>query len=166
MKRAITKIRRYFRTNYEVLAAAVIFTIIMIAGFQFQKTIILMLEFIVIMEVVKMISDFIKKEKLRLRFVIDIFIIFLIRDVIIYASHTNKDYFTILFLLFVIFIFFIFRILSIKYSPGVIKISKDTVVEYEDDRKNKQVSEFKQKDDGTCEICDGGNENKKTDSNS
>ncbi len=139
MKRALTNIRKYFRTNYEVLAAAVIFIIVMVAGYQFHKTIILMLEFIVIMEVVKMISDFIKKEKLRLRFVIDIFIIFLIRDVIIYASHANKDYFTILFLLFVIFVFFIFRILSIKYSPGVIKISKDTVIEYEDDRKNKKI---------------------------
>ncbi|WP_072679643.1 phosphate-starvation-inducible PsiE family protein [Arcobacter sp. LA11] len=141
MKRALTKIRTYFRTNYEVLAAAIIFIIVMAAGYEFHKTIILMLEFIVIMEVVKMISDFIKKEKLRLRFVIDIFIIFLIRDVIIYASHSNKDYFTILFLLFVIFVFFIFRILSIKYSPGVIKISKDTVIEYEDDRKSKKIKE-------------------------
>lgn len=139
MKRALTNIRKYFRSNYEVLAAVIIFSAVMIAGFEFSKTIILMLEFIVVMEVVKMISDFIKKEKLRLRFVIDIFIIFLIRDVIIYASHKEKDYFAILFLLFVIFVFFIFRILSIKYSPGVIKISKDTVVEYEDDRKNKKI---------------------------
>ncbi len=143
MKRALTNIRKYFRSNYEVLAAVVIFTIVMVAGFEFSKTIVLLLEFIVVMEVVKMISDFIKKEKLRLRFVIDIFIIFLIRDVIIYASHTNKDYFTILFLLFVIFVFFIFRILSIKYSPGVIKISKDTVIEYEDDRKSEKISDKK-----------------------
>jgi len=100
-----------------------------------------MLEFIVIMEVVKMVSDFIKKEKLRLRFVVDIFIIFLIRDVIILASDRNKDYFDIAFLLCVIFVFFIFRILSIKYSPGVIKISKDTVIEYEDDRKPKKITE-------------------------
>ncbi len=42
-----------------------------------------------------------------------------------------------------IFVFFIFRILAIKYSPGVIKISKDTVIEYEDDRKPKKVSEDK-----------------------
>lgn len=166
MKRALTNIRKYFRSNYEVLAAVVIFIIIMVAGFEFSKTIVLLLEFIVIMEVVKMISDFIKKEKLRLRFVIDIFIIFLIRDVIIYASHTNKDYFTILFLLFVIFVFFIFRILSIKYSPGVIKISKDTVIEYEDDRKSKEISEFKQKEDGTCEVCESVNENKKINSDS
>ncbi|PLY05872.1 MAG: hypothetical protein C0625_11080 [Arcobacter sp.] len=141
MKRALGNIKKYFSSNYEVLAATIIFVIVLAAGFEFQKTIVLMLEFIVIMEVVKMISDFIKKEKLRLRFVIDIFIIFLIRDVIINASHINKDYFTILFLLFVIFIFFIFRILSIKYSPGITKISKDTVIEYEDVRKTKDISD-------------------------
>lgn len=141
MKRALVNIKKYFSTNYEVLAAAVIFVVIMVSGYKFHQAIVLMLEFIVIMEVVKMISDFIKKEKLRLRFVIDIFIIFLIRDVIINTSHANKDYFTILFLLFVIFIFFIFRIFAIKFSPGVIKISKDTVIEYEDERSEKKVSE-------------------------
>ena len=62
----------------------------------FYKAIILMLEFIVIMEVVKMISDFIKKETLRLRYVIDIFIIFLIRDVIILTTNKSRDYFDIL----------------------------------------------------------------------
>ncbi len=78
-----------------------------------------MLEFIVIMEVVKMISDFIKKEKLRLRYVIDIFIIFLIRDVIILSTNEEKNYFDIGFLLAVIFVFFIFRILAITYSPSL-----------------------------------------------
>lgn len=112
--------------NYEFLAALAIFIVILGAKLEFQASIVLMLEFIVIMEVMKMISDFIKKAKLRLRFVIDIFIIFLIRDVVIYTSHTNKDYFAILFLLFVILIFFIFRILAIKYSPGTTqKISKE-----------------------------------------
>ena len=64
-----------------------------------------------------MISDFIKKETLRLRYVIDIFIIFLIREVIILSANKNRDYFDIVFLLFVIFVFFVFRILSIKFSP-------------------------------------------------
>jgi uncharacterized membrane protein (DUF373 family) len=141
MKRAIYKIRNYFTHNYEVLIAAILFVVIVSIKLEFYKAIILMLEFIVIMEVVKMVSDFIKKETLRLRFVIDIFIIFLIRDVIILASDRNKDYFEIAFLLCVIFIFFIFRILSIKYSPGVIKISKDTVIEYEDGRNSKKISE-------------------------
>lgn len=143
MKRALAKIKSYFRSNYEVLIAFIIFMTIMVLGIKFYKAIILMLEFIVVMEVVKMISDFIKKEKLRLRFVIDIFIIFLIRDVIILSTDANKDYVDITFLLIVIFIFFIFRILSIKFSPGVIKISKDTVVEYEDDRANTTVTNIK-----------------------
>ncbi|MGB1226348.1 MAG: phosphate-starvation-inducible PsiE family protein [Poseidonibacter sp.] len=143
MRKPLIKIKSYFSSNFEVLAAAIIFTGILVTGLDFYKAIILMLEFIVIMEVVKMISDFIKKQKLRLRFVLDIFIIFLIRDVIILSANVNKDYFDISFLLIVIFVFFIFRILAIKFSPGVIKISKDTVIEYEDDRDNKKVQDDK-----------------------
>ncbi len=118
MKKAIRKISNYFSSNYEVLIATTIFFVILIAGHDFYRAIILMLEFIVVMEVVKMISDFIKRETLRLRFVIDIFIIFLIREVIILSANKNRDYVDIVFLLFVIFVFFLFRILSIKYSPG------------------------------------------------
>lgn len=143
MKKPLIKIKSYFSSNFEVLAAAIIFVGILVTGLDFYKAIILMLEFIVIMEVVKMISDFIKKQKLRLRFVLDIFIIFLIRDVIILSANVNKDYVDISFLLIVIFVFFIFRILAIKFSPGVIKISKDTVIEYEDDRDNKKVKDDK-----------------------
>ena len=116
MKKAINKISNYFSSNFEVLVATVIFLTVVLAGNNFYSAIILMLEFIVIMEVVKMISDFIRKETLRLRYVLDIFIIFLIREVIILSANKNKDYFDIVFLLFVIFIFFIFRILSIKLS--------------------------------------------------
>ena len=144
MKKAINKIKDYFSNNFEVLAAMIIFAGILIAGIEFYKAIILMLEFIVIMEVVKMISDFIKKETLRLRFVVDIFIIFLIRDVIILTTNKNRDYFDITFLLLVIFIFFMFRILAIKFSPGIIKISKDTVIEYDDERPNKKVTTTKE----------------------
>ena len=143
MKKAINKIKNYFSTNFEVLAAIILFIGILVAGIDFYKAIILMLEFIVIMEVVKMISDFIKRETLRLRYVIDIFIIFLIRDVIILTTNKNRDYFDITFLLFVIFVFFIFRILAIKFSPGIIKISKDTVIEY-DERPNKKVTTTKE----------------------
>jgi len=143
MKNPLNKIKTYFSTNFEVLVASIVFVAILVSGLEFYKAIILMLEFIVIMEVVKMISDFIKKEKLRLRFVIDIFIIFLIRDVIILTTNIHRDYFDIAFLLFTIFVFFIFRIFAIKFSPGVIKISKDTVIEYEDDRLNKEFKEEK-----------------------
>ncbi len=119
MKEALIKSKKYFSSNFEVLIASIIFLLILAFGLKFYKAIILMLEFIVIMEVVKMISDFIKKEKLRLRYVIDIFIIFLIRDVIILSTNLKKDYFDIGFLLAVIFVFFIFRILAITYSPSL-----------------------------------------------
>ena len=144
MKKAINKIKDYFSNNFEVLAAMIIFAGILIAGIEFYKAIILMLEFIVIMEVVKMISDFIKKETLRLRYVIDIFIIFLIRDVIILTTNKSRDYFDISFLLFVIFVFFMFRILAIKFSPGIIKISKDTIIEYEDENPNRKIISTKE----------------------
>ncbi|QKF74293.1 putative membrane protein [Aliarcobacter faecis] len=121
MKKAINKISNYFSSNFEVLIAVVIFFIILIAGHDFYRAIILMLEFIVIMEVVKMISDFIKKETLRLRYVLDIFIIFLIREVVILSANKNRDYIDIVFLLFVIFVFFLFRILALKYSPNIDK---------------------------------------------
>ncbi len=127
------RIKNYLSSNFELLIAAVVFISVLVLQLEFHKTIVLMLEFVVIMEVMKMISDFIKKEKLRLRFVIDIFIIFLIRDVIIQSSNQNKDYDNILFLLFVIFIFFMFRILTIKFSPGSIKISKDTALMYDNE---------------------------------
>jgi len=143
MKKSIKKIKRYLSSNFELLIATVVFVSVLVLQLEFHKTIVLMLEFVVIMEVMKMISDFIKKEKLRLRFVIDIFIIFLIRDVIIQSSNQSKDYDNILFMLFVIFIFFMFRILTIKFSPGVIKVSKDTAIEYEDEKVNTQLSKEK-----------------------
>lgn len=119
MKNTINKIFNYFNSNIEVLVASTIFLLVIAAGNDFYQAIILMLEFIVIIEVVKMISEFIKKHTLRLRFVLDIFIIFLTREVIILCANKNKDYYDITFLLFVIFVFFIFRILAIIFSPDV-----------------------------------------------
>ena len=133
MKKAINKISNYFSSNFEVLVATIIFLTILVAGHDFYRAIILMLEFIVIMEVVKMISDFIKKETLRLRYVLDIFIIFLIREVVILSANKNRDYIDITFLLFVIFVFFIFRILAIRYSPGPKKKKKKTNKAIEND---------------------------------
>lgn len=80
-----------------------------------------MLEFIVIIEVVKMIAEFIEKKRLRLRYVIDVFIIFLIRDVIILTTDPKKDHKEILFLLLVILVFFLFRILAVLFSPVLLK---------------------------------------------
>ncbi len=110
----------FVKNHYVILVALAIFITIVLTRYEFYKAIVLLLEFIVILEVVKMVADFIEKRKLRLRFVIDVFIIFLIREVIILATKPVKDEEGILFLLFVIFIFFIFRILALVYSPTMI----------------------------------------------
>ena len=112
------------KKNYELLLASVIFITILLTHYPFYKVIILLLEFIVIIEVVKMVAEFIEKKRLRLRYVLDVFIIFLTRDVIILTALPKKPYEDILFLLFVILIFFIFRILAVQYSPTRLKKKK------------------------------------------
>ena len=111
----------FIKKNYELLLASVIFVAILSTHYPFYKAIILLLEFIVIIEVVKMIAEFIEKKRLRLRYVIDVFIIFLIRDVIILTTDPNKEHKEILFLLLVIFVFFLFRILAVQFSPVLFK---------------------------------------------
>ena len=108
---------KFMKQNYELLLALIIFTYIVTMHYIFYKAIILLLEFIVIIEVVKMMSEFIEKKRLRLRYILDVFIIFLTRDVIILTTLPKKPYEDILFLLFVILCFFLFRILAVIYSP-------------------------------------------------
>lgn len=111
----------FIKKHYELLLASVIFVAILGTHYPFYKAIILMLEFIVIVEVVKMIAEFIEKRRLRLRYVIDVFIIFLTRDVIILTTDPNKEHKEVLFLLLVIFVFFLFRILAVQFSPVLFK---------------------------------------------
>lgn len=115
----------FIKKNYELLLSSVIFVAILGTHYPFYKAIILMLEFIVIIEVVKMIAEFIEKRRLRLRYVIDVFIIFLTRDVIILTTNPNKEHKEILFLLLVIFVFFLFRILAVQFSPALPKKKKE-----------------------------------------
>lgn len=110
--------KKFLLKNYYLIIAISIFTAILSTKIDFYKAVILLLEFIVILEVVKMVADFIENHKVRLRFVIDMFIVFLIRDVVILTSYPEKKYEDILFLLLVIFIFFIFRVLALVYSPS------------------------------------------------
>ena len=109
------------KKQYQFIIGIIIFTFIIFKNIEFYKAIILLLEFIVILEVVKMIADFIEKNKLSLRFIIDIFIVFLIRDIVILVTKPDIDNEKILFLIFIVFIFFIFRLFAIKFSPVLYK---------------------------------------------
>lgn len=105
------------KRQYEVVIALIILGAIILFNYDFNKALILLLELVVLIEVVKMITTFVEKQRIKLRAVIDGFIIFIIRDVIIAISHKEKDYDNILFLLFVIIVFFVFRIIAMKLSP-------------------------------------------------
>jgi uncharacterized membrane protein (DUF373 family) len=112
--------KTFLQQYYVVIIATVIFLTVVITKVPFYLAVTLMLEFVVIIEVIRMIVDFIERKRVQLRFVIDIFIIFLTRDVIIQVTQPTINQERILFLLLVIFIFFIFRLLSLFFSPSVI----------------------------------------------
>jgi len=112
--------KKLFIENYQIISSIAIFSLIFILHIPFYKAVVVLLEFIVVIEVVKMVADFIEKRKLRLRFIIDVFIVFLIRDVVIKITEPSYQEEEIFFLLLVIFIFFIFRILALIYSPSII----------------------------------------------
>lgn len=120
MKKSIQNISGLIKI--EIFIALAIFGIIQFTNITLFKAIAFMLGFIVVLEVVRMVGDFIMKgtQAIKIRYVIDGFIIFLLRDVIIVISDEkiiDKE-FKVGFLLAVIFTFFIFRIFSLKYSPS------------------------------------------------
>jgi len=73
---------------------------------------------------IRMVIDFVadKSHVLKIRLVIDAFIIFLLRDVVLVISDekysTNIVQEKLLILIPTIFIFFIFRLMALKYSPN------------------------------------------------
>lgn len=146
----------------EVLVAIGIFTTFILDMFSLFKIIAFMLSFIVILEVTRMVIDFILDEKhvLRMRLVIDGFILFLLRDVILVIS--NEKYTTIeienklMILMPVIFMFFIFRYFSIKYSPNDKNCATCPAIITSSD--NKEVDGFINinKTINACENCKNG----------
>ena len=112
---------RCFKSNYVIFLSVIVFIGTLIAKIQFYNIIILLLEFIVIVEIFKMIDDFIQKRKLRLRYVIDVFIIFLIRDIIIKISQPTIEHYDVVFITGITFVLFIFRYMAIKFSPSIHK---------------------------------------------
>lgn len=118
-------IRRYF----SVIIALCIFVPIVFLGIPFYKAIALMLEFIVVIEVVRMIIDFVHSHTIKLRFVIDLFIVFLTRDVIIHITQPVVDKDRIILLLFVIFAFFVFRLMTLYLGPtAILKDNKNNEI--------------------------------------
>ena len=87
----------------------------------FSKLAVALLEFIIILELVRMIIEFLLSDenRIRIRLMIDSTIAFFIRDIMLIVNDTfdSKKIFTVL---GVIAILFIFRIVTIKFSPSIL----------------------------------------------
>ena len=87
------------------------------------KVISTFLIFMIILEIMRMIREFIKSKIIKISMVLDSFIIFFIREIVLIASDAEKYSFDdqvakVGFLLVVVLMFFIFRIMSLRYSPN------------------------------------------------
>lgn len=92
----------------------------------FAKLAVALLEFIIILELVRMIIEFLLSDenRIRIRLMIDSTIAFFIRDIMLIVNDTfdSKKIFTVL---GVISILFIFRIITIKFSPSLMDIKSN-----------------------------------------
>ncbi len=91
----------------------------------FSKLAVALLEFIIILELVRMLIEFLfsDENRIKLRLMIDSSIVFFMRDVLLIVND-KFDISKILSLLLVIFILFIFRIIAMKYSPSYMEKNK------------------------------------------
>lgn len=85
----------------------------------FSSLVVALLEFIIILELVRMLIDFLfsSENRINLRLMIDSTIVFFIRDILLIVN-AKFDTTKILSMLAIIFILFIFRIITMKYSPS------------------------------------------------
>jgi uncharacterized membrane protein (DUF373 family) len=85
----------------------------------FGKLVVSLLEFIIILELVRMLIEFLfsDENRIKLRLMIDSTIVFFMRDILLIVND-KFEMIKIFTILGVIFILFIFRIITMKYSPS------------------------------------------------
>jgi len=106
------------RIPIEVIVGIFIFSLIIYFKFDFYQAVVLMLELMVIIEIVQMLFVFFKRQRIKIRYIIDASLIFFIRELLIAVttkSSTNK----ILLYVGLIGVFFFFRYLSLKITYKV-----------------------------------------------
>lgn len=88
----------------------------------FSKLAVTLLEFIIILELVRMLIDFLfsDENRIKLRLMLDSTIVFFIRDIMLIVND-KFDIEKIISLLGVIGILFVLRVLSMKYSPSIME---------------------------------------------
>ena len=106
------------RIPVEVIVGIFIFSLIIYFKFDFYQVVALMLELMVIIEIVQMLFVFLKRQRIKIRYIIDASLIFFIRELLI--AVTNKSSINkILLYVGLIGVFFFFRYLSLKITYKV-----------------------------------------------
>jgi len=107
-----------FKVPIEVIVGILIFALIVYFNLDFYKAVVLMLELMVIIEIVQMLFVFLKRQRIKIRYIIDASLIFFIRELLI--AVTNKSSFNkIILYVGLIAVFFFFRYLSLKITYKV-----------------------------------------------
>jgi len=88
----------------------------------FSTLAVALLEFIIILELIRMLIEFLlsNENRIRLRFMIDSTIIFFIRDIMLIVND-EFDFIKIASVLGIICVLFIFRVITMKFSPSNIE---------------------------------------------
>jgi uncharacterized membrane protein (DUF373 family) len=88
----------------------------------FSALAVALLEFIIILELVRLIVEFIFSDdnRIKLRRMIDSTIVFFIRDIMLIVND-KFDLYKIASILGIILVLFIFRIITMKYSPSLME---------------------------------------------
>ncbi len=105
----------------------------------FSSLAVTILEFIIILELVRMLIEFLLSDenRIRMRLMIDSTIVFFIRDImlIVNDSFDSKKIFTIL---GIIAILFVFRIVAIRFSPSTLESTYNKEEKLEEEKNLKE----------------------------
>ncbi|MDX1295732.1 MAG: phosphate-starvation-inducible PsiE family protein [Sulfurimonadaceae bacterium] len=138
----------------EIISAIFVTSLIVFGVVPLIKVISTFLIFMIILEIMRMIREFIRSKSIKISMVLDSFIIFFVREIVLIASDTEKYSFDeqmmkVGFLLLVVLMFFIFRIMSLKYSPNDKNCETCPAV----DRKSLRQSLASKSKEENCAVC-------------
>lgn len=141
----ISTITNNGKAMIETFIALSLFLLVALEFISLLKLIAGLLAFIVILEVIRMITDFILdgKKIMKITLIIDGFIVFFLRDVVLIFSEEKyplpEKQEKIIMLFFMILSFFLFRYLSVKYSPNESEQNKEIITNDIEDFKIKSL---------------------------
>jgi len=106
---------KIFKDYFEIIIAFILFCLIFVFNINFYTLVALILELMVIIEVMQMLFIFFKKQRIKIRFMVDASIIFFIRELLI-ATTTHKPLKIIGLYIILIGVFFFFRYLVLNVT--------------------------------------------------